>query len=585
MKFSRFAEFLEDIEKVSGRTDMTQRLATFLNELKPVEAKNVMYFLQGRLAPSYVPLEFNFSDKMVIKALDQDSGKNSKEMLGKLGDLGSVVYELKQTDLKGDNKIETVDEVYDELLKLAQVTGKGSQEEKLNLFLNIVKSLDPVSAKFVTRIIIGQLRIGFSIKTLLDAFSWFVKGDKSLRVNIDIAFGARADIGELARIVIENKEKDLEKVLEEIKIVPMTPVASKLVEREASPDAVWARMPNCFVQPKLDGLRGQIHFSKDGAAIFSRNMESLTDQFPEIIEGVKNLGVDSIILDSEIIGYDDASESYRTYQDTMKRRRKFEIESFSKDIPVRAMVFDVLYLNGEDITRKPIEYRLDQLEKIIKNQKSALTMLETKQMQSEQELTDFFEDKVGMGLEGIITKEIQSNYEPGTRNFKWIKLKANTKSELVDTIDVAVLGYYFGQGARSKHGFGAILAGVYNPNDDKYYSIGKVGSGVTDIDAPKMFADMEKLKVGEKPVNYEVEKPLYPDVWANPGIVFEIVADEITRSPSHTAARGLAAKVKNDDSEKGLSIRFPRIKKWMRDKNLPNTVQEIIRMYELRKGK
>jgi DNA ligase-1 len=604
MKFKEFAEFLDKIEQVSGRNDMTIALAEFFTKLQADEAKLVMYFLQGRLAPQYIPIEFNFSDKMAIRALDVKYEKDAKQMLGVQGDLGNVVAELRITnyELREDKELE-VAKVYDMLTELTDLTGKGSQEGKVNKYLEIIGSLDPLSGKYVTRIILGQLRIGFSLKTILDAFSWFLVGDKSLRSDIDVAFGARADIGELASIIIKNKDKDIKSVLEEIKIIPMTPVASKLVEREASPEAVWKRMPNCFVQPKLDGLRGQIHYSKSGikneelgivdyARIFSRNMEDLTDNFPEIIENVKNLGVDSVILDSEIIGFDSESETYRTYQDTMKRRRKYDVDLFSKDIPVKAMCFDVLYFNGEDITKKKIEERLEILDSLLKNNKGALTKLETKQMQSESELTEYFEDKVGMGLEGIITKSTESIYEPGTRNFKWIKLKANTKSELVDTIDVAILGYYYGQGARSKHGFGAVLAGVYNPEDGKYYSIGKVGSGITDIQAPEIFAAMqqlsirnEELGIDKRPENYVVSKMLYPDVWVRPGIVSEIVADEITRSPSHTAAINMPAKVKNDDQSKGLSIRFPRIKIWKRDKDLPNTVSEIVRMYELRKGK
>ncbi|MEP7103423.1 MAG: ATP-dependent DNA ligase [Candidatus Dojkabacteria bacterium] len=600
MNFQEFAEFLNNVEQVQGRNAMTENLAAFLKTTTPEEAKHLMYFLLGRLAPKFVPLEFNFSEKMVLKALSQDYLDNPKRLLGELGDIGLVVYKLKgefkSTDAKPNSdihKLESIMEVYDFLVKLAKIEGKGSQEEKIKLYKYIVDNLDPLSSKYISRIIVGDLRIGFSEKTILDAFSWFITGDKSLRKDIDIAFGARADVGELAKVILETPKDKIVEVLENIKIMPLTPVASKLVEREASAQAVWERMPNCIVQPKLDGLRGQIHLSeKREAAIYSRNMESLTDQFPEIIEGVKALKVDSIILDSEIIGFDSASDSYRTYQDTMKRRRKFDIESFSKDIPVRAMCFDVLYLNGEDLTTKPVEERVEILRKLIEKSTSALTMLETEQMQTEAELEAFFEEKVGAGLEGIIAKQIGTNYDPGTRNFKWIKLKANTKSELVDTIDVVVMGYFYGQGVRSKNGFGALLAGVYNAEDDKYYSIGKVGSGFKDEEAPKMFEDLTKLKYSEDelkdklfPDNYVVEKILYPDVWVKPKIVMEIVADEITRSPSHTAARGLKANVKGDDSEKGLSIRFPRLKKWMRDKDLPNSVQEIVRMYELRKGK
>lgn len=275
----------------------------------------------------------------------------------------------------------------------------------------------------------------------------------------------------------------------------------------------------------------------------------------------------------------------------MQRRRKYDIDAYAKDIPVRAMCFDVLYLNGKDITQTPIEERVSILSSLLSGEKipdqvrdGALQMLETKQMQSQEELEEYFFSKVNTGLEGIITKEANSVYQPGTRNFTWIKLKANTQSHLVDTIDVVVLGYFYGQGARNKYGFGAMLAGVYDAKLDTYYSIGKVGSGFTDEQAPTINADLQKNVVAEKPENYVVDKTLTPDVWVKPKLVMEIVADEITRSPNHTAARGIEAKVKKDDSTKGLSIRFPRLKIWNRDKDYPNSVDEIVRMYELRKG-
>ena len=639
MLFKDFAEFLNKVENISGRNEVTVLLAEFLRKLKKDEIKETLYLLQGRLVPKYIDLEFKFSSKLIMSALTNivESEKQVKEIYSRVGDVGLLAEEiLKAISLqpsalsqkseinnkeKGLPRLENQKEysykekrlqiidVYSHLKDLALNEGKGSQEYKMQSYLDLILSLDPLSARYVSRIIVGSLRLGMSEKTVLDSLSWAVRGDKSLRKDLDYAFGARSDVGELAEIVLSSTVENIEEKLKHIKIKPGTPLASKLVEREINSQAVWERMPNCFVQPKLDGLRGQIHYqkienrkqkidSKDvikeieakvadpEAFVFSRNMENMSGQYPEILNSVKNLGVESIILDSEIIGFNNDTKSYKSYQETMQRRRKYDVEEFSKSIPVRAMCFDILYLNGEDLTQKPIEERLKLLEKIIGNEKesSALQMLETKQMNTEEELEEYFKSKVENGLEGIITKQVGTDYEPGTRNFKWIKLKANTRSDLVDTIDVAILGYYIGRGDRARFGFGAMLAGVYDAKTDKYYSIGKVGSGFKEEEMKPMKDDMDSLKVEEKPENVVVEKSLFPDVWISPTIIAEIDADEITRSPNHTAARGLKAKIEGDDETKGLSIRFPRMKKWKRDKEYPNSVQEIIRMYELRKG-
>lgn len=600
MNFKTFAQFLSELENISSRTQMTITTADFIKQLDLTSVKPAMYLLQGRLAPKYIPLEFNFSLKLIIKSLSQAIAEETITDLYKIkGDVGLMVEELLSNWEKYTNhsnkldinnyeykpKEKNISTVFEELNTIATASGAGSQEKKMSAYLSLVLSVDPLSAKYISRIIVGALRIGMSEKTLLDAMSWAITGDKSLRKDLDLAFGYRADIGELAKILVDNKFNDLEDKLEHIKLNPGTPVASKLVERESSPEAVWARMPECFVQPKLDGLRGQIHFdrAKNIVEIYSRNMENMTAQYPEIVHSVKELDVDSIILDSEIIGFNEETMAYSRFQDTMKRKRKFDIEEFSQSIPVKAMCFDCLYLNGQDLTSMTLEERIQNLKNALAKPTKGLAILETTQMHSEEELAEYFREKVEAGLEGIITKQLGTNYEPGTRNFKWIKLKANTRSDLVDTIDVAIIGYYIGRGDRSRFGFGALLAAAYNPKDDKYYSLGKVGSGFTEEQMGQMFKDMSEIKLKEMPDNFVVNSTLYPDVWIEPKIVAEIVADEITRSPNHTAAINLEANVPGDDSTKGLSIRFPRMKKWKRDKDYPNTVEEIVRMYELRK--
>jgi len=600
MDFKTFAEYLQQIENTSGRNDITVLLSELFAQIQVEESKHTMYLLLGRLAPRFVSLEFNFSQKLILKALEiftQDD-KIIKDLYKKSGDSGSVAEEVIKSNLYKNSKTlfgeqlrsTNINEVYLEMRKIAEAGGAGSQEKKMNIYLNLICSLDSLSAKYVTRMIVGTIRLGLSEKTILDSLSWFVLGDKSLRPDLDLAFGKKADLGELIETALNHKE-DIKEALDKLKVSPGIPIASKLVEREVNSMAVWDRMPNCYVQPKLDGLRGQLHYSASNfedqpvnSSVFSRNMETMTDQFPELTEALKKLGVQSVILDSEIIGYDTVKNSYLSYQETMQRKRKYDIGEYSKNIPVRAMCFDILYLNGEDLTQKPLEERIILLDKLLKDSQSALRMLETLQMNTSEELEIYFKSKVENGLEGIIAKQLGTGYDPGTRNFKWIKLKANTRSDLVDTIDVTVIGYYNGKGDRSRFGFGTLLTAVYDPNKDRYYSIGKVGSGFTEETMVQMFKDLEPLEIAEKPDNVEVDKILYPDVWIKPKIVIEIIADEITRSPAHSAAKGIPAKVDKDDSRKGLSIRFPRMKIWKRDKDLPNTVDEIIRMYELRKG-
>lgn len=582
MKFSEVAQLLEKLEQTSSRNTLTEELAAFLKKTSSHEASILVYLLQGRLVPKYVDLEFNISKKLIIQALDDEFSKEektAKNLFNSLGDMGLVSEQMTQSQTTDKHLID----VYEELQVIAKLEGKGSQDGKKEKYISLVSSLTPMGVRYVTRMIIGNLRLGMSDKTILDALSWYAVGDKSLRKKLDRAYGVRADIGALTQVVLESK--DLEKDLQSISLTPLTPVAAKLVERAKDYEEVWKRMPNCFVQPKLDGLRGQIHFDgKTHAEIYSRNMESLTKQFPEITRDIQKFGK-SIILDSEIIGWNQKENQYLQFQDTIKRRRKYDITQHAQDIPIRAMCFDVLFFDGKDLTEEPLEKRLELLSNLmIEHKTESLHMLETKQMKSSEELKEYFEEKVYAGLEGIITKQLQTTYEAGTRNFSWIKLKANTMSDLVDTLDVAVLGYYSGKGTRSKFGVGTLLAGIFDPKTESYYSIGKVGSGFTDENLGIIKKDLDEIAISQKPNNYFVDSTLEPDVWVQPKIIMEIVADELTRSKIHLAAKGIKTKVKNDEYEKGISVRFPRMKIWNRkDKDIPTTVEELVRMYEIRR--
>ncbi len=366
MKFTKFAQLLEKIESTAGRNDMTVLLAEFLQEFSPAEIKAAMYLMQGRLVPNYVPLEFNLSQKLALRALAEsvmgnDDQQKVNELFSKLGDVGLVAEAIRQQQDQPKQEL-TIVEVYDDLHKIAELTGKGSQDAKMSGFADLILKLDSLSARYVSRVVIGSLRLGLSEKTVFDALSWAKTGTKSLRDSIERAYGARADIGELASLILQTDLEKLTKQLSEVKLQAGIPLAAKLVEREKDANAVFERMGECVLQPKLDGLRAQIHLTAEGeAAVYSRNMESLTDSFPDIVAAVKKLGVKSVIIDSEAIGYDFENDTFLPFQETMQRRRKYDIDETAEAIKVKAMAFDLLYLDGEDLSQRPLEERLSKL--------------------------------------------------------------------------------------------------------------------------------------------------------------------------------------------------------------------------------
>ncbi len=604
MNIKIFSQLLEKLENTASRNEVTEYLAAALPEFSSAEVAAAMYMLQGQLAPTFRSIEFNLSQKLALRAVSEfvlsESSDDNVELVTKLfkqfGDLGGLIESLKlnhkdrlrelaSTDIQKEYSIL---EIHKRLVEIAELEGKGSQEAKMSGFSQLMLELDALSARYVARIVIGKLRLGVSEKTMLDAFSHVVVGDKSMRSEIERAFGAKADIGDLARLVLEHMEnkEDLHLVLGKIELTPGIPVASKLVEREKTAEKVFDRLGAHLVQPKLDGMRAQIHFdrSKGIAEVFSRNMERLTDMFPDILEAVANLSIESAVIDSEVIGYDYENDAYLPFQETMQRRRKYDIDETAAAIPVRSMAFDLLYLNGEDISQRPLQDRVEALKNLLTVPE--IQLLDSPLVQTAAELDKYFREKIGAGLEGVICKKLDTTYDPGTRNFDWIKLKANTQSDMVDTLDVVVVGYFVGRGARAKFGIGALLTAVYDEAADKFYSVAKVGSGFTDAHLEQIAKDLEPITLDSAVDNVQVSNQLTPDVWVAPKYVIEVEADEITRSPSHTAAAGIKAEFEVSVPEKGLSLRFPRLKVWNRDKNpeQATTIKELLRIYQLRKA-
>src|SRR5207244_4181483 len=328
-------------------------------------------------------------------------------------------------------------------------------------------------------------------------------------------------------------------------------------------------------QPKYDGFRVQIH--KDGGVvnIFSRNLETMTPMFPELVAATVSLDVDSVILDGEAIAYDAESEEYVPFQETTARRRKEGIQEMAARVPMRAFVFDVMFRDGTDLTPLPYEQRFAIVEEMLKGSDTLQTAPLTK-TDSVEVLTRELLDNISRGLEGVVAKRLDSPYQAGARNFNWVKLKRNTSGQLNDTIDVVLLGYYRGKGKRAEFGTGALLAGVYDSDKDEFVTITKLGTGLSDQGWREIYQRLASLEVAEKPPR--VNSIVVPDAWLEPAIVVEVLADEITPSPRHTA--GMAGMT---GDRPGFALRFPRIVSLRTADKKPEdatTVSEIREMFE-----
>ena len=609
-KYIDLCNLFEKLESLQSRNEMSLELATFLKECNSEEVQIISYMIQGRVAPMFVKSEFNYSEKSLLKLLSQHTGEDVQSLRKESGDIGNTVYEIwKRQDSTKESL--GIKEIYEILWGIVNTSGIGAISRKNALILEGLQKLNPLESKYFVRTICGQLRLGLSMRSLLDVFSLATVGDKSLKVILEQAYGVCADIGYIGKKVFESDRESVVENLSNISAIPGTPILSRLVQRVASFDEISERFKSTvLVQPKFDGLRCQIHkwskkdtelkknlllwfsyldskprqtnnlFSSEKSfdcevRLYTRNLEDVTEMFPEIVEYARNLKETSFIMDSEIVGWNYKKEKFLSYQETMQRRRKYSIESKREDIPVKAFVFDLLYLEGSSLINRDTKERISLLEKVIKDTQGGIVMAESKEVSVGKEVEDYFNLSVEKGLEGIIVKDLKGGYKPGARNYEWIKMKKSIDKELVDTIDMVVVGYYKGSGRRSEFGLGAILGAIYNEELGLYDAICKIGTGMKDDMLRDLNEKLSQEVVDKRPKDVRVGDTLNPDVWVVPKYTITVDADEITKTIS----------VSKELIGGGLSLRFPRLIEFDRDKSVEDitTVSELIDMYSMRK--
>lgn len=580
MTFNELATWLERLEKESSRLTMTKDLAQLFAQLSADEASIVAYFCTGVLQPPYKNLVTNIAEKMAIKAVAQAIDHQPEfvqKHLKDVTDLGQFVGEQGRWE---SHHRATINHVYDELNAIALTGGIGSQEAKIDALVRLIKSVEPQSAKFIVRIVLGTLRLGFSDMTIIDALSWLLVGNKSLSDDIEAAYSTCADIGLIAQTVKDAGIEGIKKMHVRIGI-PVRPAAA---ERLPSAQEIIDKLGPCVAEPKLDGFRLQIHVDKRGEHpiihFFSRNLTDMSSMYPDLVYALAPLNVDTLIMEGEAVAFDPDTGSFMPFQETVKRKRKHDIHEVAQQLPLQLFLFDVLYYNGKPVLDLPLAKRRELLVHVCAQSSIDHTIIRVDNqvpIHTAAELEQYFLEQVNAGLEGVVVKRPDSIYQPGKRNFNWIKLKRLERGHLLDSIDCVVVGYYHGSGKRAGFGIGAILVAVYNKSCDCFQTIAKIGTGFSDVEWVEIRKKCDALVSAQQPVNVACNKNLYPDVWVNPSIVIEVTADEITESPVHTAAQ--------TQGHSGLALRFPRFVRYREDKTASEAtdVDEVLSLFKKQK--
>ncbi len=591
MEFSILVSTFEKLERVTARTQILLYLVELFKKTDPDDIDKVVYFIQGKLWPDWKGLpELGVGEKLLLKAGSialQVSERQLENLLRKHGDIGKVfevVKEEREKKMPGGpgllafmggparKTVLTISRVYDTLARVAMAQGEGSRDIKLKLLAGLLMDASPKEARYIARFVEGRLRLGVGDATILDALSVVYAGSVTFRPVVERAYNLRADLGMIAKILAKEGIESLKAIKPQVGV----PIRPMLAERLSSAKEILEKTGGkAVVEYKYDGERVQIHKRGEEIWLFSRRLENITHMYPDVVEMARSrIKAREAIVEGEIVAIDPETRELRPFQVLMHRRRKHDIKTAMAEIPVAVFLFDVLYADGRDLTVEPLPIRRKTLEKIIdqgENWQLAKEIVADKP----EELEKFFLEAVEAGAEGVMAKAIhlKSIYQAGARGWLWIKYKRDYKSEMSDTVDLVVIGGFYGKGRRGGK-IGTLLMAAYDPETDTFKSVCKVGSGFTDEDLDKMEDILRPYIRDTKPPR--VESELKPDIWVEPALVAEILGAELTLSPVHTCCYGWAR------TGAGISIRFPRFIRWRPDKGPEDatTTKELYEMYQ-----
>ncbi len=631
MEYAALVDHFERLEATTKRLELTAILAEALDGLDRDEVEPAVRLLQGKVAPDWEGVELGLAEKLVLQVLARAAGLNVKadgvaeatRVYHDAGDLGLAAQRLMerkggaaQVGLMAFGEPEdapglSVRAVFDRLHAIAAVEGSGSQDLKQKLLLKLLGDAGPREAKFIVRTVAGRLRLGVADMTFLDALTAWHRGGivksvtemepeeraehEDVRARLERAYDLRSDLAFVARTLAEGGLEAVDAVQVQHG-VPLRPMAAGRLK--TLPEILEKHAGRSALEYKYDGLRVQAHVSADPdvpVKLFSRRMEDLTSQFPDVQEHLrKALRGRSAIVEGECMAMNKETGRMRPFQDVSRRRgRKTGLGEDARkesalaeggqaattmmdEIPVSVFLFDCMAADGESVMHEGYAARRDRVEALFDlNDDVRLSTMAV--CDDEGAMEAFFQQAVADGAEGIMCKALDAPYKAGNRGFDWIKYKTDYTEDLVDTMDLVAVGAFYGRGRRAGW-YGALLMAAYDPDTDTYPTVCKLGTGFDDATLMGLKDRFAEHVSAGKPADVDAE--MVPDVWFHPAVVMEVQAAELSLSPTHRAGWGSVR------AGAGLAARFPRFTVWRDDKapQQATTVEEIRGMYELQSG-
>jgi len=582
MKYEKLALVYEQLERTTKRLEKTHILSKFLKE---ADDPAVILLAQGRVFPNWDQRELGMANKLVAKAIALASGAPSEKLdktWKETGDLGKTAEKLLQKKSQAAlfSSALTVKKVFDNLHKISEVEGSGTVERKVQLVAELLTSAKPNEAKYIIRTVLGELRVGLGDGTIRDALIWafFSKetgvtyDEKEKEVNIpdrevyeqystlvQEAFDATNDFAEVFELLREKGAKGLENV----EVKPGKPVKVMLFQKAKNiAEGLETVGTPAAAEFKYDGFRLQIHKNNGKITLFTRRLENVTEQFPDVVEAVKkHVDESKFIMDAEVAGIDKKTKKYLAFQSISQRiKRKYDIHELAKEFPVEVNVFDIINHEGRSLLKTPFEERRAILEKVVDSTPLVFKLSEKIEVRTEAEAEEFYKKSLLAGNEGIMLKNLGSVYKPGSRVGFGVKVKPT-----MDTLEVVIVGAEWGEGKRGKW-LASFVIGVRN-EDDEIVEIGRVGTGIKEKEEEGLsFGQLTELLLPD------IIEERGREVKVKPKIVIEVNYEEIQKSPTYSS---------------GYALRFPRLVRMRDDRGVSdiNTLSDIQEMAEGQRGR
>ena len=559
MKYSELVGVYEQLEKTSKRLEKIEIISELLKKTPTEDLPIITLLIEGRLFPNWDEREIGVASRSIIKVISTASGISAPKVENewkKAGDLGLVAENLiktkKQTTLRFQEL--TVKKVFTNLRKLAELEGLGTVDRKIQLIAELLTSAKPNEAKYIVRASLQELRVGVGAGSLRDAICWAFFSEKfNLRYEkkenkfdisdderviynqyvdaIQRAYDLTNDFSSVAKAA---KEKGLDG-LNSLKLKAGNPINVMLYQKAKNIEEGFETVGKpAALEYKYDGFRMQMHNDGKEISLFTRRLEKVTSQFPDVVEILKtNIKSKKYILDAEIIGIDPKTKKWLPFQNISQRiKRKYDVCQLTKDVPIMINVFDVMMMDGKSTIETPFAERRDLLRKDVEVVPNKLNLAKEILTDDVKLAEEFYKESLKLGNEGIMMKNLESPYKPGSRVGYGVKIKPT-----MENIDAVIVGAEWGEGKRANWLSSFTVACV---DDGKFREIGKVGTGIKEkteggVSFEQLTKLLKPLITGEKGKEVKV----------NPKIVIEVSYEEIQKSPTYGS---------------GFALRFPRVK-------------------------